>query len=70
MPFEAYAQGIDTLTDEEQLDLMQLLVVAIKARAKASRNAEYEAKLEHSFSQLENGEIVTKSFAELKSMEN
>lgn len=49
---------------------MHLLVVAIKSRAKASRNTEYAGKLEHSFSQLENGEIVTKFFAELKSMEN
>lgn len=69
MPFEAYATGIDTLTDEEQFDLMQLLVASICARAKKARNAEYMSMLDHSFSQLENSEVVVKSFNELLSME-
>lgn len=37
--------------------------------AKAMRNAEYLAKLEHSFNQLDAGHVVTKSIEELKAME-
>jgi antitoxin YefM len=37
--------------------------------AKAMRNAEYLAKLEHSFKQLETGHVVTKSVEELMEME-
>lgn len=35
---------------------------------KARRNAEYLAKLDRSFAQLENGEVVVKSMAELERM--
>lgn len=37
--------------------------------AKAMRNAEYLAKLDHSFKQLEAGHVVTKTVAELNEME-
>jgi antitoxin YefM len=35
---------------------------------KARRNAEYLAKLNRSFAQLENGEVIVKSMAELERM--
>lgn len=35
---------------------------------KARRNAEYLAKLDRSFAQLENGEVIVKSMAELERM--
>ncbi len=40
-----------------------------KADAKQKNNAEYFAMLDHSFSQLEQGETVVKSMAELRAME-
>lgn len=37
---------------------------------KAKRNAEYLAKLDRSFEQLERGEVIVKSMDELEAMEN
>lgn len=36
--------------------------------AKAKRNAEYLKKLDHSFTQLEKGEVIHKSLEELRAM--
>ena len=69
----------DKVTDESEIvivtrkDERNVVIISLdeyNALAKSKRNADYLGKLARSADQVQNGEIVTKTMAELESMES
>jgi len=58
------------VTRKDEKNVVIISLEEYNALAKARRNAEYLGKLARSADQIRNGEIVTKTMAELEAMES
>ncbi len=69
MPYAVLEQKL-RMVSEEDFDFVSRFLDMVLANDRVrNNNAQYEAMLDNSFAQLERGEVVVKSMAELRAME-
>ncbi len=75
MPYAVLEKKLRMVSEQDFDFVSHFLDLVLSNRKKANaeqstkNNAEYSAMLDHSFSQLETGDIVVKSMSELRAME-